>query len=424
MTNDRLEALGDEIAELSAHLQAAMCRWLGLVAQFDEGGGWASWGCRSCAHWLAYRCSLGMVAAREHVRVARRLQELPLVREAFGRGELSYSKVRALTRIEDIAREAELLELAQYATASQLERIVRGFRRVLSAEAERVHEERFVSVLHADDGSVSLRGRLSREEGAVLLKALEAMREQFRNDSAEAPEAEQAGMQQRNADALVALADAALAAPDRATAERFQVVVHVDEAALSRDAPGGRCELDDQAPLATETVRRVCCDASIVGLVERDGKPLSIGRKTRSVPPALRRALRSRDSGCRFPGCNQRRRVDAHHIEHWAHGGATALTNLVELCRHHHRLVHEGGYRVEGKPGRLVFRRPDGRPIPAVPRSRGDHDVPSRLARSLAPQINPDSCRPGWLGEPLVLGDAVDAVLSMTGVLGGGLPGG
>src|SRR3954470_7536088 len=217
-----MEAVADEIASLAAHMEAAMCRWLGLVSEYDESGAWADWGCRSCAEWLGYRCSLNVTTARDHVRVARRLRELPLVRAAFGRGELSHSKARALTRLEDVAREAELLELARYMTASQLERTVRGWRRVVAAEAHRVHEERFLRVIHDDDGSVLLRGRLSREEGAVVMKALEAMRDQVARGSGEAPEDESgasaeasepltAGM--RNADALVALADAALAAP-------------------------------------------------------------------------------------------------------------------------------------------------------------------------------------------------------------------
>src|SRR4051794_34104078 len=162
--HDRMEALGDEIASLAAHMEAAMCRWLGLVAEYDASGAWADWGCRSCAEWLSYRCSSSITTARDHVRVARRLRELPLVRDAFSRAELSYSKVRALTRLEDVTREAELLELARYMTASQLERTVRGWRRVIAAEAHRTHEERFVSVIDADDGSVLLRGKLSREE--------------------------------------------------------------------------------------------------------------------------------------------------------------------------------------------------------------------------------------------------------------------
>ena len=106
---------------------------------------------------------------------------------------------------------------------------------------------------------------------------------------------------------------------------RYQLVVHVDPAALSEDAPDARCALEDGPAIPAETARRLACDASLVALTEQNGRPLSVGRKTRAIPPALRRALQSRDHGCCFPGCNQRRFVDAHHIEHWAHGGETKL---------------------------------------------------------------------------------------------------
>ena len=421
----RLEALGDEIAELSAHIQAAMCRWLSLLAEYDERRGWEAWGCRSCAEWLSYRCSISLVTARDHVRVARRLRELPLVRAAFARAELSYSKVRAIARVEDIALEQEFLDLARYMTASQLERTVSAHRRVLTREARVAHEERCLWLSPNDDGSVSLRGRLPAEEAAVLGKALEAMRDRSiagerasagADDSAESPAGERVSIGTRNADAIVALADAALAGPtgtERTGGDRFQVVVHVDAPRLrGSKAADGRCELDERTPLAAETARRLCCDASIVPIVEADGEPLSVGRKTRSIPPALRRALRSRDRTCQFPGCPQRRRMDAHHIVHWADGGATSLENLVGLCRHHHRLVHEGGFRVESRAsGPPAFRRPDGRTIPPVPpRTRGDHSVPTRLARGCGAKIDADTCRPGWLGEQLHLGNAVDAL--------------
>jgi hypothetical protein len=132
---------------------------------------------------------------------------------------------------------------------------------------------------------------------------------------------------QARADALLAVADSFLAGGlgSRTGGDRHQVLVHVDLASLSGDDETGRCELDDAAPLASETARRLACDASVVRLLERDGRPLSVGRKTRSIPPALRRALHSRDGGCHFPGCGSRRLVDAHHIEHWARGGATDL---------------------------------------------------------------------------------------------------
>jgi hypothetical protein len=172
------------------------------------------------------------------------------------------------------------------------------------------------------------------------------------------------------------MADALLAGGDgtRTGGDRYQVVVHVDTATLGEDERGETCELEDGVPLAPETARRLACDAAVVRILERDGRPLSVGRKTRSIPPALRRALAARDRGCRFPGCTARHHIDAHHIEHWARGGETKLRNLVQLCRHHHRLLHEGGYSILNHgDGRITFRRPDGRRIaecPAAPRGR------------------------------------------------------
>jgi hypothetical protein len=423
-----LDELGDEITTLAAHIHAATCRWLELVAEFDEREGWAPWGCRSCAHWISWRCSIAPGAAREHVRVARRLRSLPLIRAAFAAGTLSFSQVRALTRVEDVEREGELLELARSATAAQLERMVRGYRGVVAAEAGRSYAERFVSLSFDDDGSVVVRGRLPAELGAVVMKAFEAARDRDASGadvSAETHEGPEGGVSAetrplgaRNADALVLLAEESLAAAQRATrtgGDRFQVVVHVDAATLAAGGAGERCELEGGEPLAAETARRLCCDASLVALAERAGKPLSVGRKTRAIPPALRRALRSRDRGCRFPGCTERRWVDAHHIRHWAHGGETSLPNLVQLCGHHHRLVHEGGFAVERRPGdEVVFRRPDGRrlhPVTRAPR-RGDPGCVVEDTRRRGHHITPATCVPDWYGDRLRLGDAVEALLT------------
>ena len=440
-----LEHLEREIGELAAHIHAATCRWLLLVAEFDRREGWLAWGAKSCGQWLSWRCGIAPRAAREQVRVARRLAELPLVREAFERGQLSYSKVRALSRVASEKSEAELVPLALELTAAQLERLVRRYRGVVTTQIEQTNQvfaERYVDWEWDDDGSLLLRGRLPAEDGALLLKALEAARNQLRDvdvagsscaepydnaslrredgsaepsanvdrgrppgdgdlaepsiagsnaldkrGSAEPPllparRSDHLGEpppepQQRptatNADALVALAETLLCSGpvQRTAGERYQLVVHVEERTLAESKPDGCCELEDGPALPAETVRRLGCDSSLVAIVERDGRPLSVGRKRRTVPPALRRALGSRDHGCRFPGCNERRFVDAHHIQHWAQGGETKLSNLLLLCRHHHRLIHEGGYGLERRPGGGVrFRRPDGRPIPAVPRNR------------------------------------------------------
>jgi Domain of unknown function (DUF222)/HNH endonuclease len=398
-----LERLEDEIATLASHLYAGMCRWLELVGELDRRGDWADSGCGSCAEWLAWRCALLPRAAREHVRVARRLPELPLVHAAFAHGELSYAKVRALTRIAEADSEAELLELARALTAAQLERAVSAYRRVTNAEANGLHENAQLLTFWDDDGSLVIHGRLAPEEGALFLRALEQARQSLWEEGRGSAEPRP---RPTSAQALVAVADAALASePDRSSGERYQVVVHADLDALSSESEPG-CALADGPALAPETARRLSCDASLVGISERNGQTVRVGRKTRTIPPALRRALSARDRGCRFPGC-ENRFVDAHHIQHWARGGRTKLDNLVLLCRRHHRLVHEGGYAIDE---RMRLYDPWGRQIPRVERPPpGDAD---RLPRPAA--IGPKTCASGD-GDPMHLDLAVDILLTATG---------
>jgi hypothetical protein len=189
-TGRKLDDLEEEICQLASHIHAATSRWLRLLAEFDRREGWAPWGCRSCAHWVSWRCGIAPAAAREHVRVARRLEALPLIAAAFGEGRLSYSKVRALTRVGEIAAEQELLDVARHATAAQLERLVRAYRGVRAVEARARGEraERWVTWSYDDDGSLSLHARLPGEEGAMLVAAIEAAVERLRADgSGEAP---------------------------------------------------------------------------------------------------------------------------------------------------------------------------------------------------------------------------------------------
>jgi hypothetical protein len=186
------------------------------------------------------------------------------------------------------------------------------------------------------------------------------------------------------------------------------MVVHVDAETLAGDEVRSCSELADGGQvLAPETVRRLGCDAALVRIVERDGTPLSVGRRTRTIPPALRRALRARDHGCRFPGCTHERFLHAHHIHHWARGGATKLENLVQLCSYHHRLVHEGGFQVErtGGPG-VRFRRPDGCVIPDVPASA--------RPRGVRVSVNAKTCMPLSAGEHLQYDHAVTVLCAKT----------
>lgn len=364
LTTDLIEA---EIGELAAHIAAATCRWLELVAEFDRRDGHEADGFFSCGAWVAWRCSLDPRSAREHVRVARRLSELPLVRGRFRRGELSYSKVRAITRVACDGTEAELVEMARHATAAQLERVVRGYRMAITREeAQKAHEERYLSHRWDEDGCLVFQGRLPPEEGALFLKALEAARE---GGSATSQGGSAEPRRLSSTDALVGMAEASLAGSSdiRPAGERHQVVVHVDASALAQ-AKEGRCELDDGPRVCADTARRLACDGSLVGMVEGSDGTLDVGRRTRAIPPSIRRALEAKEPCCQFPGCGNRKWVDAHHIVHWANGGKTKLDNLARLCSHHHRLVHEGGFSVARRgDGELVVRRPDGRPVPVLP---------------------------------------------------------
>jgi hypothetical protein len=246
-----LDRLGDEIAELSAHLDAATARLLTLIREFDARGGWNT-GFRSCAAWLGWRVGLNKGSARERVRVARALGTLPRVSEALARGELSYAKVRGITRVATPETEGRLLAVARAGTAEHVERIVRGWRQVdrraEARKAVRQHAGRGLQVYEDAEGMVVVRGRLTPEAGALFRRALEAGREVLYQKAKRAPHvdaAEPAGhpptMAQQRADALVLVAESALhhALDPGAPGERYQVVVHVDAEVLADpDQPG------------------------------------------------------------------------------------------------------------------------------------------------------------------------------------------
>ena len=524
----RLEQLGDRIAELSARIQSATWELLMLIRDFDAENGWS--GCLTCAQWLSWRTGLAPGPAREHVRVARALGELPKLSDAMRRGRISYSKVRAVTRVATPENEQRLLDVALAGTAEHVEQIARSWRRVdraaEQAEEQRQHLNRSLRTWVADDGMVVVRGRLTPEVGAVLRRALEAACDEARREPAAEGDGSTAGdgsaaagavdeqptLAQRQADAIGMVAEAALAGGlDSGTAgDRYQVVLHVDAEALTeprgvpagtsagaaagpghqspgrrapaetsagvvgpgREMPGGYvpagtpdddsgqsgagrrtggrrwrrtsgpCPGARPAPSAAvapgppadppagsqtvldeaggihvsaETARRVACDAAAVTMRHGPGgEILDVGRRTRTVSPALRRALAARDRQCRFPGCGNRR-CDAHHVEHWADGGATALDNLVLLCRRHHRAVHEEGFCItRDDAGAVQFVRPDGRSLlaaPLAPEWAGEALEPTneRLAED-GIAIDPHTATPAWDGERLDL-DWVISVL-------------
>ena len=438
--NDDLRKLGERIAKLAARINSAEARMMTLIAEFDRRGGWKDGGYSSCAEWLAWRIGTKIGTARERVRTARALERLPQTADALKHGTISYAKVRALTRVATPEREAELLEFARAGSAAKLERTVRMLKK-LSRDAELTAEQarrrsRTFSVFADGDGMYVVKGRLEPEVGAVLMRAVEAASDALFRSEGDARDAAGSGRgvscdggdarpkpKQRRADAVGLLAERALAAgfgggESRATpedgptagsdserhigsgtrAERYQVMVHCEAATLAAEGEPGRSELDG-IRVSAETSRRMACDAAVVAMVHaKDGSMLNVGRRTRTIPPHIRRALEERDRGCRFPGCGCRF-TEAHHVKHWADGGETSLRNTLLLCRRHHRAVHEGRVKVSvNGDGTVLFFTPKGRMLvdaPAAPR----RNTRSEPARSL-PRLPPvPSVHPGAPAE-------------------------
>jgi hypothetical protein len=466
---EELGTIEAAVVTLAAHTHAGNYRVLAYVAEFDRLSGWRLAGHRNCADWLHFCTGIQKGAAREWVRTARALSRLPLVSEAMSRGELSFSKVRAVTRlVEDLApapaeAEAEVLSYARACTTAELERFVRSWKHIcrgdeVALERHR-HRSRSLAISPDGDGMYRIRGILDPEVGALLMRAIDWASDQlFHAGDDWAPEGgprgprtEEVTPRQRRADAIGLLAELAMGGgarsarladagmgddaggggtsqadgptgarhpagsegpdagdhghdprrPDHsaetdttpqptptprlssARPERYTVMLHVDAETLaspgtastagntapntdwtplrspgrapprppcdhrSRTAPVPRSHLDDGTRVSAATSQRLSCDASVVRVTRAaDGSILDLGRKTRTLSPALRRALEIRDGGCRFPGCGLRF-TEGHHIVHWEDGGETRLSNLVSLCRRHHRAVHEEGFRVE-----------------------------------------------------------------------------
>ena len=439
-----LERLEAQICEVAGHLAAATCRFLVLLAEFDARRGWASWELGSCAAWLSWRCQMSSGTAREHVRVARALRDLPLIRKEFAAARLSYAKVRALTRIATPETEGQLAVMAAPMTGNQLERFARAHRQCSRADDAAARVRRRLTWRFEEDGSLAGSFRLPPLDGAVLLKALRAAAAEV-----EVPEgAEPAGVSAGTppppdgrvvatssdlADALVQVAEAFLAgkAAGAEDAEVYQVVIHAgtdaiptppgvsaetpppsrSAADLADPAGPGRCHVEDGPAISVTTAQLLTCTAALSWMLHaRDGKILSLGRKRRRPGKALRKAARERDHGrCRYPGCESRK-TDLHHIRYWSSGGRTDLDNLISLCKKHHAAVHDRGHLIAARPdGTFAFYAPGGAAIPPSP------PLPApdgRIADVHDTEVTPDTIIPPWSGERLDLDYAIYTCLA------------
>ena len=353
------------------------------------------YGIRSCAEWLAWQCGLSPGPAREHVRVARALRRLPVLATAFAEGRLSYSKVRALTRVAEPGTEAALLEFALEATASQVERTVRAWRRADAPDSESQAARQRIDWWWDDDGMLVLKTRMAPEQGAALVAAIDSLAERdarrdraatkraagskaarragagadptaSRDDEDEAVAVSRERTTARRLAALASLAEAAAQSGRRpGDPPRRQVVVHLDAAVLADDTAAGRAFLDGGPALSPAQARRLACEGTVVAMVERGREVLAVGRTRRLATRAQRLALLRRDGGCARPGCTEARleRLHAHHLRHWLHGGRTDLTNLVLLCDSCHGLAHDLDLVMTRRTGRLIVTTPDGRRV-------------------------------------------------------------
>jgi len=431
LSDSDLEA---ELSTLAAHLAVAECHFVLLAAEMDRRGTWAGGGLLSMAHWLSWRCGTSPGAAREQVRVGRALQGLPVVRHAFASGKLSYSKARAITRVATAANEEALVNIACYTTAAQLERVVREYRKAApdeGREALRRHQGRYLRTWGDDDGMVVVQARLSPEDAATVLGAIEEAREaawQARHRQAEgdggagadvpagtpAERGPDDGWELSRADALVQVAEAALGAGLGGSEDgpAVAVVSHVDDAVLADPAAEGCCALEGIGAISAHTARRLACDATVHSLVYGHDGTVLPGARSRSVPRRVRRAVLARDRGCRFPGCTQARFVDVHHVLYWAEGGLTVVSNLVSLCRRHHRLVHEGGFRLQMDTSCHVRAfAPDGAEVliaPPLPEPEGPDLVGQHLSGGL--YLDGESLAYG--GEEMDIAYVIDALVN------------
>ena len=277
---------------------------------------------------------------------------------------------------------------------------------------------RYLQVYQDDDGMFVLRGRLTPEVGAVLRQALDAARDRaYAKARVDKPDGDRPSYEQQQADSLGMIAEAALQheLDPGAPGARYQVVVHIDAAVLADADQPGQSALEDGPHVPAGTCQRLACDASRVVMRHApEGRITEVGVRRRTIPPSLRRGLQHRDQGCRFPGCGLRY-TQGHHIRYWAQGGPTKLSNLVLLCRRHHRSVHEEGYQVERlADGELRFRHPNGWLIPdapAPPDVLADAGETLRLENAAAGlHVGHETLRPDWDGKGLNLGYAISVL--------------
>jgi hypothetical protein len=394
-----IDDLEEEICTLAGQIAAGTARYLALLAEFDAREGWAGAQIRSCAHWLSWKAGVDLHTAREQVRVARALVDLPVMSASFASGALSFSKVRAMTRVATEHTEESLVEVALVSPAAHLERLCRGLRQ---ADADPARENRCGGRWWWDeDGSLKVALRLAPEDGASFLAAV-TRAEYERTRTGDDPADLNAPTPSNIAPAVVAMSNIVRAEPNSPiNSPAAEVIVHVEQ--------DGHTRLDNGPGLGAGATEELLCDATLRRIGHgRLGETLTLGRKRRTSSRAQLRVLLMRDRGCAAPGCGRVRFLHAHHVTFWSRGGTTDLDNLVMLCGEHHRLLHDGAFGIEAAGDqRFVFQHPDGREIEYAPTAKGTADGLTDRYR----HVESSAATADWGGEPLDLPYATDVLL-------------
>jgi hypothetical protein len=352
------EELAEGISEIYGLVSATLATMFEFIAEFSARRAYEEDGCRSMGEWLTARLGVCQRTGRLYAKVATSLTELPHLAGVLARGEVSFEQVAPVVRIANKDTDEGLAHELPSLSVAQAEVLARRKEPVDPDDEASAHSRRYLT-LRKSGQCTRVSGMLAGLDGETVRVALERIAESY------GPDGESGTYEPyhaRMADALVDMAGGRIAAdsdPDRAT-----VVIHIDKDVLTGEEDGP-AETGSGGAVSAEAARRATCDCRFHTLI-RDGRTSSIdlGRTTRSIPPFLTRYLRNRDQGCRFPGCGARRLIAGHHMQHWTREGPTDRSNLASLCRRHHRLVHEGGWHVEGDgETTVVFVSPVGKRI-------------------------------------------------------------
>ncbi len=379
-------ALQAEVAATVGILNASHARLVELTAEALAADLWCQAGVHTPVQWLVWQAGVAPAHARQVVKVASRVAELPAMACAVQTGELSLDQAAVVAQHCPAGFDRDVVTVAVNATVPQLHRILGRYRFAepepdAGAEPEpdrTAHrdETRRLSFGGGDDGNWHLNATLPADEGAVIEAALAAKRDElFRRENPDVepgtPEWRAAQRELSWADAAVALAADSLAAGEAqyngSVVDRFRAVVHFEADPRRPDGPPV-AGLHLGAALPASLRRYLFCDGDVLPVWERKGTPVALGRSQRVVPPKVRLLVEHRDGGCRVPGCTRTRWLHIHHIIHWEDLGETEPENLICLCQRHHRLHHQGQLPITGTASDLTVRDRAGRELPAVGR--------------------------------------------------------